>query len=318
MIRVSDVQLADWFDQIAGGLDAGMTSVNAVALAKDLPQGVSAILSDSFGRGNNWATSLEEVNLSLSVAELAILGASEQSATMPQAMRRLAVTRRDQAKAKKKMFMAIAYPAFILHFGAVVFSISYLLDGRMAAFFVSTGMVLVPIWLIAILMVVVARVSPRSLKAVSRFMPLFSGYRKNWDLGILCNVLANCMRAGMQVNRAWEAAVVAADNPRVYKLGDSVIGAIEAGRPASEGIVEAGKCVPKSFYQLYRTGEETGSLEQNLEAAGDSYVADAKSKLTLASAAYPKLLMLGIFGYAGYKVVMFYKDYFAKLSEITM
>ncbi|MDQ8184156.1 type II secretion system F family protein [Pelagicoccus sp. SDUM812002] len=316
MATLSDKNLADWLEQVADGLDAGLQASNAVGLAKRLPADKSDSLEAAFQNGEAWGDSLEFASLSLSYAELSILKASDLSGRLPVAMRRIATARRERAKVKRRMMLALAYPLFLLHFAALVFSITYLVDGDVSAFFVSAGMVIVPVWLLILFLVAGARLFPGSATSVMRYMPFFSGYRWSWEVGTMCEVLAAGFAAGMNVRQTWEIAAKAADSPKLYRLTDAMLEAISNGNKVSQAIANCGKRAPKGLAQLYRSGEETGTLAENLDAAAKRYFADAKSRLVLASVAYPTIVLLGIFGYVGYKIVSWFGNYYDELSKI--
>ncbi len=318
MASLSDKRLAEWLEQVADGLDAGMQASNAVALAKSLPSGASENLEAAFQNGDGWGDSLEFAKLPLSYAELAILRASELSGKMPTAMRRIAVARRELAKVKRRMVMTMAYPIFMLHFAAVAFALSYLVDGDTRAFLVSSGMVVVPVWMVTLFLALGAKLFPQGAKSVFRCLPVFSGYRKKWEAGTLCEVLASGFAAGMDVDHSWKIAANAADSPKLYRLADAVLQSISEGGKASEGIAASGKLSPKGFEQLYRSGEETGNLEENLEAGAKRYFSDSKNQLFLASILYPKIVLIGIFGYIGYRIVTWVSNYYEELLNINV
>lgn len=316
MAKLTDKSLAEWLEQVAEGLDAGMEASNAVALAKALPRGLTSALENDFRDGKSWGETLTENEFPFSKAEQSMLEASEISGRLPDTMRRIAESRRELAKLKRRMLIALAYPVFLVHFAALVFSVTYLINGDTKDFLVSIGMVLVPFWLIAGFIFAVARFFPGSVRAVARRIPVFSGYRANWEAGTLCDVLACCFAAGLDAEKSWQIAVQAADSPKMYSLGDHVFAAVSVGSKVSEGLAEGSKLAPTGFIQVYRSGEETGSLVPNLEAAAKRYITDAKSKLVLASFLYPKILLIGVFGYVGYKIVLFVSDYYQQLIDI--
>lgn len=317
MARISDTTLAQWFDHIADGLDAGMTASNAVSLSSGLPKKLGAEIARSLESGNTWTQATEILGTNLAIAEVAIVAAAEQSATLPQALKNLAAGRREKAKVRRRMALAAAYPMFLLHFAALVFSLEDLMNDSLQAFLRSVGTILVPVWGAILLFALVVKVWPRSLKVASRLAPLFSGYRKAWDLSILCKVLAASTRAGLPVDQSWEVATLAADDRKISRLGEAVQRAIRQGSPVSESFEEVNSGLPESFFQLYRSGELTGKLDENLDAAGDSYAKQARGKLFAASIAYPSLLLIYIFGYIGYKIIMFYKGYFDSITNIS-
>lgn len=318
MARVSDLRLAAWLNQMADAYDAGISPANALALSNGLPRDLSEGLGGVFEAGGNWSAAMERLPLPFSRAEEAVIRAAEQSGGLPRAFRRLATAREEGAKVARRMKLALLYPLFLIHFAALVFSVSYVVEGRYEAFAISVGMVLVPVWSLAIFGLLLFRYSPSTVRTASRYLPLFSSYRKNWDMGVLCDVLGTSLRAGVRIDAAWSVAVDAADNPRLARLGAAVQRAIKEGTPASAGIEESGVKVSKSFLQLYRSGESSGTLEQNLEAAAERYRTDAKNSVFLASMLYPKLILVAIFGYAGYKIILFFKDYYEDLMKIAV
>lgn len=133
----------------------------------------------------------------------------------------------------------------------------------------------------------------------------------------MAEVLASCFAAGMDVADSWTVAARAADSPRLYRVLDAVLASVQAGQKASLGLESEARSLPQGFLQVYRSGEETGSLEQNLEAAAKRYLTDASNKLMLASILYPKILLVGVFGYVGYKIISMVANYYDELLKIT-
>ncbi|MBC2605124.1 type II secretion system F family protein [Pelagicoccus albus] len=316
MSKLSDARLADWLDQVGQGLESGLDASASVSFANDLPKGGSSKLQNLLESGEGWVDSLEKAGVPLRFSEFAILEASAQAGRLPSAMKKIADGRRELRKVKIRIRLALAYPIFLVHFAALVFSLSYLLDGDTRGFVFSVGVVVVPVWFLFSLGWTVATYWPQKLKALGRKLPLFSSYRVNWDAGTLCDVLSSCLAAGMEISKAWEIALVAADSPKLHRMGDAVLRSIASGQKASLGIKETSQCAPKGFPQLYIGGEETGQLEQNLKKAAERYFSAAKGKLLLASIFYPKILLLGIFGYVAYKIILFFSDYFQQLMDI--
>ncbi|MBK1875242.1 type II secretion system F family protein [Pelagicoccus mobilis] len=316
MARLSDKQLADWLEQVADGVDSGMEASNAVALAKPLPNDRSEGLIGSFREGASWATVFMDPVFSLSQAEHAILAASERSARIPQAMRKIAESRREAQKVKRRITLALAYPILLLHFAALVFSITYLVSGDVTAFLVSAGMVIVPLWMFVFFVWSLAVYLPSVCLSIARRVPVIASYRMYWESGVLCDVLGSCLSAGLGVEDAWRTAAMASGSPKHNRLCDQVLEMVAQGRKASEAMDSKLRGVPSGFREMYRSGEESGKLDQNLEAAGSRYRKDASNRLLLASVLYPKIVLIGIFGYIAYKIVVLVSDYYEQLMEI--
>lgn len=317
MATLSDIRLAEWLEQVADGLNSGIEPANAVALARALPRGVGERLQELLKNGVTWGEAIDTELREVSDAELAVLEASSMAGRLPDAMKRIAASRREAAKVKRRMRLAIAYPLFLIHFAALAFSITYLVSGDVSSFLVSIGMVIVPVWLVLISLYGFAKLWPEGAKGALRVVPVFSGYLRNREAAVLCEVLATCFEAGMDVRDSWSVAARATGSAKLIRLGDSILGELDAGRKASRGIEANGKALPKGFLQLYRSGEETGKLDSNLEAAALRYQTDANNKLVLASVIYPKLILVGVFGYIGYRIIAMVSNYYAELLKIT-
>lgn len=318
MAKVTDSRLADWLDQVAEGLDAGLEPNSAVSLAKPLPRPLADSLTQQLELGATWQTSFEKARLPFSFSEMAILDAAEKSGSLPASLRKVANDRRELKKIKRRIRLSLAYPFLLLHFAAFVFSLMYLVDGDVRGALVSLGKLLLPVWFLCSLIWMAVSYWPRGVKIVLSKIPLLSAYRSSWDAGVLCDVLAGCLTAGIPVDRSWEIALVAADSPKLHRVGDAVLLKIKAGGKASEGLRQESERLPAGFMQVYASGEETGALDQNLAAAGSRYFSEAKSKLLLATLLYPKLLLLAVFGYAGYKIISFFSDYYQQLQDINI
>lgn len=318
MLKLSDKQLSDWLDQVADGLDSGMEASGALALAKQLPGGRSGALVQILREGAGWSAVFSEGMLSLNHAEQVILTAAEKAARIPQAMRSIAESRRVLRKTKRKIALALAYPLFLLHFAALIFPIQYLVDGDDRAFLVSVGMVVVPVWLLVGFFWALGKGLPSVLLGIARSVPLLRSYRMHWESGVLCDVLANCFASGMAVDVAWDVAVSASGNPKHLKLGGKVQTVVQRGGKVSEAIEASASGLPSGFAEMYRSGEASGRLDQNLAAAAVRFRQDASNRLTLASMLYPKVILVGVFGYVGYKIIKLVGGYFDRLAEINM
>lgn len=75
-------------------------------------------------------------------------------------------------------------------------------------------------------------------------------------------------------------------------------------------------CFPEEFVALYRTGEKTGRLEENLFRLAAEYQERAKRSLALASMLYPSLLFLGVAGMVAYGVISFYAGYLNMIGKM--
>lgn len=316
-LRVADTLFAEWLDQVADGLLAGMNAANSVAMARALPKGYTERLIEAFQIGKSWTLAGEELGLFRDRAELSMVSAAEGSGALPGTLRRLAKARRARAEARIRMLKAMIYPVLLLHFAALAFAAPYLMEGPPHGFAVAAGRVLLPFWALVALAWAGTRVWPEAPRMVSGWAPFFASYRKSRDAAVFCESLSTGVRSGLRLGEAWMAALAAADSPRIDRMGTAALAAIESGRPASEGIELARGGLGGRFLQLYRSGEASGTLDVNLEAAAERYQSEAMGRLRVATLVYPGLVMVAVYGYAAYKIVSFYQGYFQGLLEMS-
>ncbi len=315
MPRLSDKRVSSWFFELSESLAAGFSPSESVRLAEGIPKTIGASLSQQFEGGSSWTAALDEFCPFLQSGERSIIAAAEISGNLPSVFKELGEVRKEAASFQTRIKLASLYPIGILHFAAILFPLEYVISGTLEAYFVSVGMILVPLWISLIILSIAFTLSPRFKKGVQSILPIIRSYSINRDLTRFCRTFAACIRSGVSVETCWQWAIDAADSSRLDKEGQLAIRAVKAGRPASEGFVEKGG-FPKELKQQYRMGERTGSLDVNIERVAEMYSGIAKKKLFLATLVYPQILFLVIAVFVAIKVISFYKGYFDGVLDI--
>jgi len=318
MARLSDKVLAEWLEQMADGLEAGVQPSDAVALARELGSGVSYGIAEGFGRGYEWRLVLEDWLPELGRAEKALIVSASQTARLPECLRSVADSLRRSIRMRRQLLLAMAYPFILLHLAAFAFAVGDLIESGTKGFLLSGSFVIAPVWALLLLGLAAKELCPSALKAAACLLPVFSGYLRYRQAGVLCEVLAAAVRSGMPLDQAWRLAGEASGSDGFRRLGDSVSAAVGEGEKASAALVADGRCLPSGFLQLYQSGEETGSLDRNLEAAASRYLKTASGRLALASVLYPKVIALLVASFVAYKVLAFFAGYFKTLSEMAL
>jgi type II secretory pathway component PulF len=91
---------------------------------------------------------------------------------------------------------------------------------------------------------------------------------------------------------------------------------IERGEQPGPHLASTG-CFPPEFVGLYRSGETSGQLEQNLFRLTDTYQQRAHQALTIATIVYPAALLCAVLGFVAYQAVTFYAGYLKMLTDLT-
>lgn len=311
----SDSKVSSWFMALSESLSAGFDARESIELARGLPNRTRDALQERISAGSSWSDSLKETCRFLESGERSILAAAEQSGTLPEAFKALGESRKESAQFKTRIKLAAIYPLGLLHLAAFVFPTDYLWEGEMKAYWVSVAMILVPLWCLATALGLAFRIAPGFKKRVQLCLPLIRGFTVNLDLGRFCQVFAACLRSGMPIDGCWEAALDAAHSRRLLTLGEAALRAIRGGMPASEAIANF-KGFPQELQQLYRIGERTGQLDENMERGAEIYLSRARAHLSIATLAYPAALFVVIALFVAIKVILFYKGYFDGIQEM--
>jgi type IV pilus assembly protein PilC len=316
MVRFSDRKVSSWFLSLSDALKSGFSPADAVRLAGSLPNNVRSRLIQRMESGSTWREAVENEGAFLEPAERLMISAAEQSGNLPKTFEELGEFRKEAAAFKSRIFLAALYPLAILHLGALLFPVDYLVDGNPKAYAVGVGMVIVPLWIVFIVTNLAFRVSPRFKKVVQSIIPIIRGYSINRDLARFCRVLASCIRSGVPLARSWEWSLLAADSLRLDSDGYRAIDSINRGSPASNGFSEKSG-FPPELIQQYAIGEKTGELDVNMSRVADMYSSAAKKKLFIATLVYPQILFLIIAAFVALKVIGFYKGYFDNIMNFT-
>ncbi len=315
MLGPSDKRISNWFFELSESLKAGFSPSESVSMAEGLPKQTRDRLKASLEGGASWTDALAAHGTFLQNGERSIITAAEISGNLPVVFKELGEVRKEAASFQTRIKLASLYPMGILHFGALLFPLEYIINGQLDAYAVSVGMLLVPVWVLVVLLLFAFKVSPRFQKAVQSFIPIVRSYSIHRDLTRFCRTFAACVRSGVSVGTCWQWALDAANSARLDKEGQRALQAIREGRPASQAFLDKGG-FPKELKQQYRIGEKTGTLDENIERAAELHASMAKKRLFLATLVYPQILFLIVALFVAYKVILFYKGYFDGILEI--
>lgn len=316
MARLSDKTVSSWFLGLSDALRSGFSPAEAVAIAGAIPARIRSGLVQRIESGTSWKEAIENECSFLEPAERFMLSAAEQSGNLPQTFNELGEIRKEAAAFKSRIALAALYPLAILHLGALLFPVDYLVDGNTEAYAVGVGMVIVPLWMTFFALSIAFRLFPRFKKIVQSIIPIIRGYSINRDLARFCRVMASCVRSGVPLGYCWEWSLLAADSSRLDKDGYRAIDSINRGTPASLGF-SSNSGFPPELVQQYAIGEKTGELDVNMGRAAEMYAGKAKKKLFVATLVYPQLLFLIIAAFVALKVIGFYKGYFDDIMNMT-
>jgi type IV pilus assembly protein PilC len=273
-------------------------------------------MADALAAGTTVDAVLNQAPAWISETDRQVISAGHTAGVLPLSFRNLSDQHRSRQRAQKAMLAASIYPVLVLHFAIVVLPAGQLVSGSVEGYLREVFALLVPLWVFLAVLVCSIKWRIRWIGAVGDLLPGIRGYRRNGALRDVCAVLRAFLTAGCRLDEAWYGACAATGRRSFVQAGIRCAGIVQAGSPPSE-ILDQLKVFPPEFCRIYRSGEQTGKLEDSLDLLEDEYDRKATASLAAASFWYPKILFLVVAVYLAVKVVGFYAGYFETIDSVT-
>jgi type II secretory pathway component PulF len=257
-------KLAFWYLQLAQNLDGGVVLATALVATRGPPAEDLAKMARWIEGGGSIAQAFDLAKGWISDSERPFLVAAATSGRLPMALRRLSERHLALRKGKYKLAMECAYPALVFNFALIVLPIVQLTGGlTLKGYLGKLALVAVPVWLLeAAAAVLVAQKNPLALQVLDR-LPLIGRFRKAQELSDFTVTLGNLLEAGVIIGDAWMIASQASQSPALRQAGREIRETILKGEPPGLQL-QRFPCFPNEYAGLYRTGEISGQLDQNL------------------------------------------------------
>lgn len=293
-------------------LEAGLPLIDCLLTTGGPKPRERRALADTLQRGAALEDALETHGAWIPVVDRHLILAGAHTGRLAETLRQLAGQHEVVARLTLRAWLAVAYPAAIVHFGAFVLPLKTLVMGSLPAYLAAVFATLIPLWFVIALIGIplVRHASVR--RRVFAFLPGLAGYQKARDLHAFATVLHGYVAAGLPLDVAWPAAGSATGSPRLVALGQRIGVAAAAGeKPGARLAAEPD--FPGEFAALYRVGEQTGKLDENLGWITRQCADRAETKLKLVSMTYPAAVFLGV---AAWVAITAIAGYAAYLNEI--
>ena len=249
------------------------------------------------------------------------LAAAALAGRMPQTLQALSARHDRLAAAKMRAMLACLYPAVILHLGLLLLPVVRMIDWEKGFTWDATaylrGLVftLLPLWTAAILIGVSLRIQSSVMLWLLQKVPIVGNYIRAQSLSDFSFTLGNLLEAGLPIDRAWSMAGSNSTSHQLKAAAKSIARVIGRGEQPGTAI-EAFNCFPAEFVTLYRTGEISGQLDQNLQRLSALNQEQAQRALSLATMVYPGLMFIAVAAGVAYFVISVYGGYLKMLTEM--
>lgn len=299
------------------------------------PKALDSLSRSMRGRARSFARRLHRNAEGLSVAEtfasqrsevsemeLGTLTAVERAGKLERGCTQLAEHFRSLAVAREAMLRKSAYPIFVLHFAILVFALPKALSGGgVDAYLRQTLTAFAFVYGLGIC-IALALPLLRDLGATSalldrmlRAMPLFGKVRRAFAVARFCGTYQVQLDAGVNVMDSLTAAGRSSRSGMIRSAVRRALPEVRGGVQAGPMLAHSG-AFPADVGQAICNGEETGSLDEELQRLAGEYQQEGLTRLDTVTEWVPRVVMLGIFIYVGYGIVSLYAGYLKQVEQL--
>lgn len=274
-------RLPDFYRGLAVLLRSGVVvpeALRQLGLDGGLPSRLSASLAAVTDRGGTLAEALAQHPDDVPPEDVALVEAGEATGQLDENLDRLATLHEARRSAAWRMFARSAYPLTLFHLAALLIPLGTLgARGQLSVnkSLTITLMILVPVWVLAaVVWVLWRRADWRTrLRGWLEIVPGFGHAARHQRHAVFATVLDAGYEAGMQVDRALDLAVRAADAPRAA----GAVERVQQGQPLAAALVPTGVLGARNLARV-ATAETAGELGPELRRiARDEFEAAERS-----------------------------------------
>ncbi|HEY5103642.1 MAG TPA: type II secretion system F family protein [Acidimicrobiales bacterium] len=269
-----------------------------------------------------------------------ILESAELTGNLDTVLNQLADYIERDTKARAKVKAAMIYPTVVACMAAVTVGILGLFVlPRFVVFFnsfhaklpLTTRMVLgfsgfLTKWFLEILVIIIVAavgfvLTKKSVRGKSMLdslilrVPVLGDLIQTAILERICRILCSLLKAGVDLPRSMAVTSESASNSVYRKALESVREEMLEGQGLFGPISRTG-LFPGAAQQMFRVGEETGTLDQQLEVAADYYARELETKVDRTTALFEPLIIIAMGLVVGFVAVALVSAMYGIYSQV--
>jgi general secretion pathway protein F/type IV pilus assembly protein PilC len=316
-------KLSAWYNLLAQQLESGLTFADALRLSRGIgaPSADVDAMAATVEGGGSIDDALARAGAWLPSPDRLFLSAAASAGRMPRTLFLLSARHALLGSAKLRTLLACLYPVAVLHLGLFLLPLMRMIDWEKgytwdpAAYVRGLAFTLLPLWGAGCIGWILLRRQNPAIVGFVRLIPIVGNYLRARALSDFSFALGNFLEAGVPIEQAWAVAGTLSQSSRLRNAADAV--GLVIARGEQPGLMLAGtKGFPADFVALYRSGELSGQLEQNLLRLSTQYQEQAQRSLTVATIVYPGLMFVAVAAGVGYFVITIYGGYFKMLTSL--
>jgi type IV pilus assembly protein PilC len=307
--------------QLAVFIRAGVPIMDALEVIAEETSGkmmkpIVADIIDALRRGDTFSDAAGMHPEAFPTYYVGILGSAELTGNLDVVLEQLAAYIERDLKARSTITSALIYPAVVLVMSIITVGVlSVFVLPRFVVFFASLHAKL-PVatraligfshfvshsWIVIVILVVALVIAIGALRrvapgraAIDAFilrLPVLGDLARTAILERICRILASLLGAGVDLPRSMTVTADSSNNDvyrrALMKIRDEVM----AGRGLTGPINESG-LFPGAARQMIRVGEETGTLDRQLEVAANYYSRELEDRLERTTALFEPAIII--------------------------
>jgi type IV pilus assembly protein PilC len=331
--------------QLAVFMKAGIPIMEALEVIVEetqnkLLRGIVREVIDSLRAGDTFAVAAAAHPEAFPNFYVGILESAELTGNLDSVLNQLADYIERDTKARSKISAALIYPSVVACMSVVtVLVLTLFVLPRFTVFFKSLGAKLPLItrmmmsasafilhwWyaegaLVIILVggFIMMRRSPTGrarMDAVMLKLPVVGDLTQTAILERTCRILSSMLKAGVDLPRSMAVTAESANNAVYHKALDEIREAMMEGQGLAGPIARSG-LFPGAARQMFRVGEETGTLDQQLDVAAEYYNRELETKLDRATALFEPAIIIFMGVIVGFVAVALISAMYGIYSQV--
>jgi len=280
--------LAMAYHNLSTMLDAGvplLRSLNTVAsgLEPRLKKSFLA-LADGVLQGNPLSETMSQNPKLFNPLDVMLIEAAETSGSLPELIGLLAQWHESTKRMVRKLWSGMILPILILTVAAFVAPLpSFILGGwTIRSYVLAVVRILLLFWIPAVIIILIVRKSPKTgslrrlLDRIVLRIPVLGNAMYRLAISRFCWVFHMLCKAGVPVSDCVGMAVSATGNAVVGDMFRPAVEKVRAGESICEGLSPK---LPGEIVELWRIGEETGTLDDVTKRLADNNAESAEAWL---------------------------------------
>jgi type IV pilus assembly protein PilC len=146
-------------------------------------------------------------------------------------------------------------------------------------------------------------------------LPVVGDLTQTAILERVCRILSSLLRAGVDLPRSMAVTAESANNTVYRRALESIRSDMMEGQGLAGPIARTG-LFPGAAQQMFRVGEETGTLDQQLEVAAEYYSRELETKVDRATALFEPAIIIFMGVIVGFVAVALISAMYGIYSQV--